>query len=151
MSRASQYVAGQFALFAIIAMSLFLFPRGDNTLLRLVGVLLVVGGVAVLALAVYAYQRANATLPHVEPTPDAKAELVTSGIYARVRHPIYTAVLLGGMGVALAHGHIAVIVLALLLIPFFTFKSRYEETLLRRAYPEYANYMTRTGRFLPFL
>lgn len=151
MSRASQYVAGQFVLFAMIALSLFLFPRGDNTLLRLVGVLLAVGGVVVLGLAMYAYQRANAALPHVEPTPDAKAELVTSGVYARVRHPIYTAVLLGGIGVALAHGHLIVIVLALLLIPFFTFKSRYEETLLRRAYPEYADYMKHTGRFLPFL
>lgn len=151
MSRASQFVVGQFVLFAMIAVSLFLFPRGDNTLLRLVGVLLAVGGVVVLGLAMYAYQRANAALPHVEPTPDAKAELVTSGVYARVRHPIYTAVLLGGMGVALAHGHIAVIVLALLLVPFFTFKSRYEETLLRRAYPEYADYMKHTGRFLPFL
>ena len=151
MSRASQYVTGQFVLFAVIALSLLLFPPGENTLLRGVGVLLAVAGVGVLALAVSAYQRANAALPHVEPTPDAKAELVTSGVYARVRHPIYTAVLLGGVGVALAHGHIAVIVLALLLIPFFTFKSRYEEKLLRGAYPEYAGYMTRTGRFLPFL
>lgn len=151
MSRASQYVAGQFALFALIAVSLFLFPLGQNTLLRLVGVLLALGGIVVLGLAVYAYQRANAALPHVEPTPDAQAQLVMSGIYARVRHPIYTAVLLGGMGVALAHGHIVVIMLALLLVPFFTFKSRYEEKLLRGAYPEYADYMKRTGRFLPFL
>lgn len=151
MSRASQYVAGQFVLFALIAVSLFLFPLGQNALLRLVGVLLALAGIVVLGLAVYAYQRANAALPHVEPTPDAHAELVTSGVYARVRHPIYTAVLLGGTGVALAHGHIAVIVLALLLIPFFTFKSRYEEKLLCGAYPEYTDYMTRTGRFMPFL
>ena len=37
------------------------------------------------------------------------------------------------------------------MIGFFTLKARYEERLLSAAYPEYAAYMGRTGRFLPFL
>ena len=59
--------------------------------------------------------------------------------------------LLGALGVALAHGHIAVLLIALVMIVFFTFKSLYEESLLRAAYPQYRDYMTRTGRVLPYL
>lgn len=151
MSRASQYVAGQFALFAALAVSLVLFAPGQTPVLRAVGLVMIITGILVLALAVYAYRHANAALPHVVPTPDANARLVTSGVYGRVRHPIYTAVLLGGIGVALAHGHLVVIFIALLLIPFFTYKSLYEEQLLRHAYPQYEEYMQHTGRFLPFL
>ncbi len=151
MSRATQYVAGQFVLFAALALALILFAPGQTPLLRVLGVLLMVSGVIVLALAVMAYRNTNAALPNVAPTPGEHAALVTSGIYARVRHPIYTAVLLGGIGLALAHGHIVVLVVALLLIPFFTFKSLYEERLLRASYPQYEAYMQHTGRFLPFL
>ncbi len=105
----------------------------------------------ILGLAVREYGARNAMLPNVTPTPNSRASLVESGIYAHVRHPIYSSVLAGALGVALAHGHIVVIGIALFMIVFFTFKSRYEESLLRAAYPQYAEYMTRTGRFLPLI
>src|SRR5215211_5741024 len=109
MSRAAQYGAGQFVLFAALALAFIILPPGQTPLLRLIGLALIVVAVVVLALAVIAYRNANA-------------------------------VLLGGIGVALAHGHLAVLVIALLLIPFFTFKSLYEERLLRAAYPQYEDY-----------
>jgi protein-S-isoprenylcysteine O-methyltransferase Ste14 len=112
---------------------------------------LVVLSVIVLALAVYAYWSVNQTLPFITPAPNTQANLVESGIYARVRHPIYTAVLLGALGLALAHGHLVPLLLVLILAAFFTSKSRYEEQMLHAAYPSYAAYMQRTGRFLPFL
>jgi protein-S-isoprenylcysteine O-methyltransferase Ste14 len=151
MSTARLYVTGQFALFAALALALIVFPAGTVPPVRLVGLALVALGVLVLALAVYAYWAINRTLPFVTPTPDAGAKLVESGIYARIRHPIYTAVLLGAFGLALAHGHLAPLFLALTLLAFFTSKSRYEEQMLRATYPGYAAYMERTGRFLPFL
>lgn len=150
MSRAQLYVAIQFALFAALALALIIFPPGQTPLLRIMGLALIIVAFAVLALAVLEYRRANASLPNVTPTPDSQAGLVTSGIYARIRHPIYTAVLSGAFGVALAHGHWAAMAVALVMLPFFTAKSRYEETLLKAAYPQYETYMRHTGRFLPF-
>ena len=44
-----------------------------------------------------------------------------------------------------------VLLIALLMIVFFTYKSIYEESLLRAVYPQYDQYATHTGRFLPFL
>jgi protein-S-isoprenylcysteine O-methyltransferase Ste14 len=128
-----------------------LFPLGQTPLLRVVGLALIVLGVLFLALAGYAYWKTNHALPYVTPTPNAGAKLVETGIYSRVRHPIYTAVLLGAFGLALAHGHVAPLLIALIMGVFFTAKARYEETMLRGVYPTYANYMERTGRFLPFL
>ncbi len=151
MSRAAAYVIGQFTLFGVLAITLVAFPPGQTPLLRLLGFALIVSAFVVLALAILEFQQRNATLPNVTPTPKQRAELVESGIYRRIRHPIYTAVLSGALGVALAHGHAAALLIALVLVAFFTSKSLYEERLLRAAYPQYTDYMTRTGRFLPFL
>lgn len=151
MSRAQVYVAVQFALFAALAVTLFAFPPGQIPLPRIIGLILVASALVVLTLAALEYRRINASLPNIVPTPDARAELVTSGIYSQVRHPIYTAVLLGGLGMALAHGHGIPLLVAVALILFFIIKARYEETLLSKAYPQYTAYMERTGRFLPFL
>jgi len=151
MNRAGLYVVGQFVLFAVLAVSLIVFPLGQVPLLRLVGLICIAIAFIVLALAIREFRARNAILPNITPTPNSRAALVSSGIYAYIRHPIYTSVLLGSVGVALAHGNIAVMVIAAIMIVFFTFKAIYEESLLRVAYPEYGAYMTHTGRFLPFL
>jgi protein-S-isoprenylcysteine O-methyltransferase Ste14 len=150
MNRAELYVIGQFALFALLAVSLIIFPPGQMSFLRLIGLILIVAAFVVLALAIREFRRRNAILPNITPTPNSSAALVSSGVYARVRHPIYTSVLLGAIGVALAHGHFAVMLIALVMVVFFTAKAKYEESLLRTVYPEYGDYMTHTGRFLPF-
>lgn len=150
MNRAQLYVVGQFVLFAILALSLIVFPLGQTPLLHLIGLILIVAAFVVLALAIREFRLRNAMLPNITPTPDSHAALVSSGIYGYVRHPIYSAVLLGAIGVALAHGHFAVMGVALVMVVFFSAKARYEESLLRTVYPGYSNYMTHTGRFLPF-
>ena len=151
MNRAQLYVIGQFVLFALLAVSLLIFPPGQTLILRVVGLICIIVAFVVLALAIHEFQARNAILPNITPTPNARAALVGSGIYGHVRHPIYTSVLLGAIGVALAHGHFAVMVIALGMIVFFTFKAIYEESLLSAVYSEYSDYITHTGRFLPFL
>ncbi|MEO8391884.1 MAG: isoprenylcysteine carboxylmethyltransferase family protein [Chloroflexota bacterium] len=151
MDRAQIYVVGQFVLFAVLGISLILFPIGQTPVLRVIGLVGILLAFVVLALAVREFRVRNAMLPNITPTPNSRASLVSSGIYARIRHPIYTAVLLGALGVALVHGHVAILLVALVMMVFFTFKAIYEESLLRAVYPEYGEYMTHTGRFLPFL
>ena len=151
MSRAQTFVAVQFGLFAVLMIALIATPAEQVLMVRVLGLALIAGAVVVLAAAVLAYQTTNRSLPNVTPTPNSRAALVTSGVYGVIRHPIYTAVLLASMGVALAHGHALPLLVAAVMIGFFTLKARYEERLLSAAYPEYAAYMGRTGRFLPFL
>jgi protein-S-isoprenylcysteine O-methyltransferase Ste14 len=78
-------------------------------------------------------------------------ELVTSGPYAVIRHPIYTGLLLAMLGSAIGVN----IYWALLLIPvgaYFIFSARREETFMLQLFPEqYAAYMARTGMLAPRL
>jgi protein-S-isoprenylcysteine O-methyltransferase Ste14 len=83
------------------------------------------------------------------PQPREGSELVQRGIYARVRHPLYTSVMLALLGWALIWQSVASFVAALTLIPFFHAKARHEETALRRTFSGYAEYAQRVPRFLP--
>jgi protein-S-isoprenylcysteine O-methyltransferase Ste14 len=151
MNRAALYVLGQFILFAVMLAVLFLFPPSDSSPLRIIGIGLIgVGGVVIL-LGVMEHQARNRTLPAITPEPNRHVGLVDTGIYRHIRHPLYSGVILGAFGVALAHGHIAAIIIAAVIAVFFTYKSIFEESLLKQTYPDYANYISRTGRFLPRL
>ena len=149
MSKAATLVFIQFTLLGLEAVALLLLPKYGNNITRVLGAVMVVAGFAVALYAIYEHQRANRQLPNVVPIPKETGGLITSGLYRWVRHPIYTGVLLGAFGVAVFQGHIVTALLAIALYALFSVKSRYEENLLKIAFPEYAAYMTRTGRFFP--
>jgi len=140
----------QFVLFGVLLGAFLIFPAGQTDLARLAGIAVMFIGMGVAGLAILDHLRINRALPRVSPEPNGAVPLVQRGFYSRIRHPIYSGVLLTGCGAAVAHGHIVSLAVAIVLIVFFTYKSRYEESLLRGVYPDYAAYMTRTGRFLPW-
>jgi protein-S-isoprenylcysteine O-methyltransferase Ste14 len=76
-------------------------------------------------------------------------ELVTSGPYALIRHPIYTGLILAMLGSAIG----ANVFWALLLVPvgaYFIYNARREETVMLQQFPEqYPAYMARTGMLAP--
>ena len=139
----------QFVLFAALAAALFFLPMGAAAWAQSAGLVLAVAGLAVVFLALWTYYRVNGSLVNVSPEPDRNAQLVARGLYARIRHPIYLGVILSGLGVALIHGHFVPLVIALLFVPFFTYKSMFEERWLMQVYADYAAYRQRAGRFLP--
>ena len=139
----------QFGLLGAFALAAALTEPVGESPVKLVGLVAVVVGVVVFLAALYAYARTNATLPQALPEPKQGTQLVQRGIYQVIRHPIYTAVLAATGGVALYHGGAVPLVLWGALLVLFYVKSDYEESLLRRTYPEYAAYRRRTGRFLP--
>jgi protein-S-isoprenylcysteine O-methyltransferase Ste14 len=85
------------------------------------------------------------------PYPSAGAQLVETGIYAKVRHPIYGGIVLGGFGWALLTASPAALVLAAILVPFFWLKSSIEERWLEQRFAGYDAYRDRTGRFIAWL
>ena len=80
-------------------------------------------------------------------------QLITAGPYVRVRHPLYTGILLVFLGGALVFNSGAVLVLlAAPFTLFFYWQSAVEEKLLQDHFGEaYRRYRPRTGRFLPRL
>ena len=86
-------------------------------------------------------------------TPDVKprARLVTSGPYRYIRHPMYTALLVGGLALVLDMLSPPRMVLWLVLFVDLMIKLNYEEQLLSRDLEGYSAHMRRTKRLIPFL
>jgi len=76
-------------------------------------------------------------------------ELVTSGPYAVIRHPIYTCLILAMLGSAIGV-NVFWAPLLVLVGAYFIYSARREETVMLQLFPEqYAAYMARTGMFAP--
>ena len=76
--------------------------------------------------------------------------LVTTGPYARVRHPLYTAMLGVGTAFALVTANWVFVLLAVAMIAGLVARiPREEQMMLEQFGEEYKAYTQRTGRFLP--
>jgi len=88
---------------------------------------------------------------NIRPVPKAQGQLVTTGPYQWIRHPMYTSVLLGAAALAwtlsprIGWAAWSALVIVLLL------KSTLEERWMREKHPRYAAYVLSSKRFLPWL
>lgn len=79
-------------------------------------------------------------------------ELVTSGAYRYIRHPIYSSLLYGAWGVFLKHPSWAGLALVLVTIFFLTVTAKTEEAENSRFFGAvYQTYRKRTRMFVPWL
>jgi protein-S-isoprenylcysteine O-methyltransferase Ste14 len=79
-------------------------------------------------------------------------ELIRGGPYARVRHPIYSGVLIMYCGTGFAVGTLGAMVGLALLVLGFAIKLRREEALMSRHFgSEYLSYESQAGALLPRL
>jgi protein-S-isoprenylcysteine O-methyltransferase Ste14 len=84
-------------------------------------------------------------------TQKFQPELVTSGPYRFVRHPIYTGLLIALVGTALATNLIGLMIAAIL-GGYFYYSASVEEKNLTAAFPAaYPAYRTKTKMLIPFL
>lgn len=98
------------------------------------GLGMVIGAVAILQLG-------RQAVP--QPSPVRGGTLIDTGLYAIVRHPIYTAVLLLISGSVIRVLSMAGLLVIVVSAVFFDRKSAYEETLLAATYPGYDDYRER--------
>jgi protein-S-isoprenylcysteine O-methyltransferase Ste14 len=138
-------VVANLAAFVVFLVLLFVFwmsPRDSRALLSAsLGVVVAIAG-ATLVL------RSRAALGNawsLAPNADQATGLVTSGPYARMRHPIYVGLTLLAAGQAVAFGSWPAFAIVLLgLVPTFAWRARAEERLLSRTFGErYAEYRPR--------
>lgn len=78
--------------------------------------------------------------------------LVTGGPYHLVRHPLYASLIWMFCGGALVYRNpLALLLNAVVFVPFMTWRARQEEQLLLKEFPAYESYRRRTGMFFPRL
>lgn len=118
-----------------------------STIQQIVGAIL---GLAGLTAAIMAYRALGRNF-RVFAAPRRSGTLVTTGIYSKVRHPMYTAVIAMFAGYILFFGSLVSVPLWLAFSTLYVVKAFKEEHIIADRFPEYEEYMKRTGRFLPFL
>ena len=152
-ARGEWLVVGQFLLIGLVVFGprtlrgrpAWVFPW-PHALLLVGSVLIVAGGVVSLA-AVARLGRRLTPLPF----PKDGGDLVRTGPYRVVRHPIYSGGLALAVGWALCvQGWLTLAYVALLFV-FMDVKSRREERWLAAKYPEYTAYQRRVRKFIPFI
>ena len=82
--------------------------------------------------------------------PEAR-HLVTSGPYSVVRHPLYTAEMIGILGLMLQFKQPWALILGGAVFALQYGRTVFEEQVLQDAYPEYVVYRRKTWRFMPYV
>lgn len=135
----------QFVFILLIA-----FPVGlpHHSLLTVASVGLFAAGIAIFFIALFSMR--NHTFS-VLPEPKAGGRLITSGIYAYVRHPMYLSVMLCALAASLFFGVWWKWLLTGALLLILMFKISREEKMLIDRYSQYATYKQATKAIIPFL
>ena len=150
------WVWGQTALFLLIGLAAPLLPRHinlgevdfllnriDPDWIRWLGAAVMTAGAVVVAWGVRSLGK-NLT-PGTEPLPGA--ELITTGAYAHVRHPIYAGVVLLLAGYTLAWSNWTLgLVVGGVAFQYFQAKAGAEEKWLMERFPAYKAYMRHVPR-----
>jgi len=135
-------VCGQFTCLGAIVLSGPLIPPS----LPLLGLLLVGVGLGVWVLLTMRLHRLS-----VLPDPLPHVELVNTGPYRLIRHPMYTSLLIASLAWMLAAPTWWRWGLWFCLLVVLVVKLRYEEQLLQRRLPGYDAYRKHTWRLVPFV
>ena len=142
-----EVVAAAWPLDAHLAPRFLLGTVVDSAPVRVVGAVVMVTGLVIYGLALQAFG------PSWRFTIDREhaGELVTGGIFARTRNPIYLGLSLLAFGSSLLLGRPILLVLTLVFVVYFAHLTRREEAFLREHYGEpYRDYCRRVGRVWRF-
>jgi protein-S-isoprenylcysteine O-methyltransferase Ste14 len=116
----------------------FISPVGPQGPTRWIGLVLTVLGFGGVVLARYTLGRSFSIRPKA-------TALVTTGIYSRIRNPIYVSGEIFLLGIAIMLGKLWLLVVLLLLIPLQVWRARREARVLEEKFgEEYRAYRQRT-------
>jgi protein-S-isoprenylcysteine O-methyltransferase len=118
-----------------------------NPVLSMMGIIICVAGMAFL---VSARQHLGKNWSQTVSAKEGQ-ELVTSGPYRYVRHPMYTGGIIACIGSAIVAGG-AFVFFLIILTPLFLWRVSAEDKLMEQQFPnEYAAYKKRTKALIPFV
>ena len=83
------------------------------------------------------------------PYPIENGELIQTGIYSIVRHPLYSGLILAAFGWTIFQMSISHFIATAILLIFFDIKANREETWLSEKYPDYSEYRQRVKKLIP--
>ena len=93
-------------------------------------------GGALIAAALWFHVRAEKDHRQAHESSDRIEEIVISGLYARIRHPLYLSLMMLNLGIALFFGIRATLVIALFTLVHWAVTALEEEKFLLKQFPE---------------
>ncbi|MBF6058717.1 MULTISPECIES: methyltransferase family protein [Thiomicrorhabdus] len=129
----------QFALITVLLLVLPLQSSNPTYIIQASGILLGLWAVKTMHLGHF----------NIIPDPMPDIELVTTGPYRWIRHPMYASILLFFLPMIVEHFSALSAALYLILAATLLIKLSYEEHLLTEKLPDYPLYQSRTSRLLP--
>ena len=122
---------------------IFLTPRSESVAFwDGIAAVLVLAGTAMAILAVLDLGRSMSIMPEAR-------KLVTAGMYARIRHPVYLAEEIAVLGLCLQFRNWLAAPILLVHLYFQIRRMDWEEGILARVFAGYTEYRQRTFRLLP--
>jgi len=112
------------------------------------GLLVESAGIFLAILAIYVVKIRNV---NVTPTVKQNSELITSGPYRIIRHPMYIAQLIAVLPLIIDYFSWYRLITLILLLIILLVKIKYEEKQLITHFPEYLEYKKSTSRLIPYI
>ena len=139
------FVGLQFILFVLYVLDFDIYKVEIPEYLRTIGLIVSIVGVIILIISLLQLSKNLSPFP----SPKSNSQLIQTGLYKYIRHPIYTGILISFIGNSFFAGSVYKLAITFILVILFIFKSKYEEKKLSEKFGEYALYREKTGRFLP--
>jgi protein-S-isoprenylcysteine O-methyltransferase Ste14 len=133
-------IAGTFAMLLL----LLLPPQPIGPVMRVISTVLTLAGTLLSAWCLYHLGRSFSMVATAR-------ELKTTGSYAFVRHPLYAAETVMILGVILSHGSALAFGVGLVWLLLQIRRAQFEESVLRKTFPEYEDYARRVPMLIPGL
>lgn len=102
-------------------------------------------------LAVWAVVSMKESKLRISPIPAKEARMIINGPYRVIRHPMYTSIIIGMIGLLIIHFSIIRLIMFLALIVVLIIKLNWEEKMLLEKFSGYKNYRERTNKLIPFI
>lgn len=147
MSKSKDYifVTIQFLLFVAFYFDISIMNFFVPNWIQVLTLILAIFGVVIVLLAILQLNKNLSPFP----SPKSGSQLIKTGLYKFIRHPIYTGIILTFLGFSIYSESIYRLIITAILYFLFLLKSGYEEKLLQKKFSEYEEYRSKTGRFFP--
>ena len=143
------FAAVQFFILAFVLVFAYSWhDRSSGILwLRYSGAVITIIGIVIGLIAVFAYgQRVTPN-----PFPLKEAKLKTTGIYSKVRHPMYLAAIIVITGWSLMFFSVISLFFPLIALSFLIIKINFEEKQLIKKFPDYLQYKEKSYHLFPYI
>ena len=150
--RSRRYTLFMLAFLALLVIQPVLLPGLGLQISAGWGLWVQAVGVALIAatLALHWWARSHLKHFYVEDVQFQEGhQVVDTGPYRWVRHPIFTSFFVIAVGLLLVNPALTTLLMLVYVLVDFPRAARSEEELLMENLPHYASYMERTGRFWP--